>query len=113
MGQEFRTDMKIRHRPEFLRVFKEGRKFHSRLFTLFVMPGNDGPARLGVVASRKTGGAVARNRAKRLLRETFRQAYPLLSAGTDFVVVAKRSIVKAKLADVEKEFRDAIGLKND
>ena len=110
MGQGFRSEMKIRHRPEFLRVLQNGRKFHSRFFTVHVMSGNEGSARLGVVASRKTGNAVERNRAKRLLRETFRQSYPMLPDGTDFVFVAKRAITKAKLKDVERDFRGAIGL---
>ena len=48
-----------------------------------------GPCRLGIVASKKIGGAVVRNRAKRLLREVFRLRAALFPAGIDLVVIAK------------------------
>ena len=47
------------------------------------------PCRLGVVASKKTGGAVVRNRSKRLLREAFRLRNELFPAGIDLVIIAK------------------------
>jgi len=49
-----------------------------------------GPTRLGITVSRKIGGAVARNRVKRLVREFFRLHYDQLPGSADLVVVAKR-----------------------
>jgi ribonuclease P protein component len=49
-----------------------------------------GPTRLGITVSRKIGGAVARNRIKRLVREFFRLHYDQLPPSADLVVVAKR-----------------------
>jgi RNase P protein component len=51
-------------------VYEEGVKEVGRLFVLYLYPGDD--LARAVVASRKVGGAVARNRAKRLLREAIR-----------------------------------------
>jgi ribonuclease P protein component len=52
----------------------------------------DGPARLGLSVSRKVGGAVERNRVKRLLREAFRYEGALLPPGADVVLLARRDI---------------------
>ncbi|MGA3283634.1 MAG: ribonuclease P protein component [Verrucomicrobiota bacterium] len=60
--------------------------------------------RLGVVTSRKIGGAVVRSRARRLLRESFRQHQHELSQQVELVLVARNSIVGKKFADVEKDF---------
>lgn len=62
------------------------------------------PSRLGVIASGKLGGAVVRNRARRLLREAFRLHQHELARPVDLVLVARASIVGKALAEVEKDF---------
>jgi ribonuclease P protein component len=76
---------------EFDRVFRQGRSHAGRELVLYVFPREDyEPARLGLSVSRKVGGAVERNRVKRLLREAFAQEVHRLHAGTDVVVVARQ-----------------------
>lgn len=76
---------------DFDRVFRSGRSHASREFVLYVFPRSEaGPARLGLSVSRKVGGAVERNRVKRLLREAFAAESERLPEGTDAVVVARR-----------------------
>ena len=60
--------------------------------------------RLGVVTSRKIGGAVVRSRARRLLRESFRQHQNELAQPVELVLVARPSIAGRAFAEVEKDF---------
>ena len=66
-----------------------------------------GTSRLGVVTSRKIGNAVARSRARRLLREVFRRHQHDLSQSNDIVLIARNSIADKSYADVERDFISA------
>ena len=72
-------------------------------------PNAEGIARLGIVASRKLGDAVRRNRAKRLIREMFRLTPPLPAGqGVDVVVIPRRELFDAAYPSVESDFRGAL-----
>lgn len=62
------------------------------------------PARLGVVTSKKIGGAVQRSRARRLLRESFRLHQHELAQPVDMILVARNSIASKDFASVERDY---------
>jgi len=64
--------------------------------------------KLGVVTSKKIGGAVQRNRARRLLRESFRQHQFELAQPVEIILIARNSIAGRAFAEVEKDYLTAL-----
>jgi ribonuclease P protein component len=104
----FGKAQRVRRREEFTQAFDAGVRVHSRYFTLLLAPGRGPSTRLGIVASRKLGDSVRRNRAKRLIREIFRLNQPLdAGAGVDLIVIPRRELFEAGFTALADDFRDA------
>jgi ribonuclease P protein component len=100
----FARSSRLKLRSEFARAKAEGRRLVCGCLIANVLPRPPGQAsRLGVVTSKKIGGAVVRSRARRLLRECFRLHQRELARPVDLVLVARPSIAGKKLADVEMD----------
>ncbi len=78
-------------------VLAKGQPAHGNRVVVFLAPG---PGRIAVVASRRVGGAVERNRARRILREAWAQVSPQVSDGFDVVLVAREAVRGAKTQDL-------------
>jgi ribonuclease P protein component len=107
-SESFGKARRLRCRAEFQRVFDSGRRAHGRFVTIVAAPGQAGRSRLGIVASKKLGDAVRRNRAKRLIREIFRRSALSDGQGLDIVVIPRRELFDAGYDSLERDFHAAL-----
>src|SRR5262245_65005637 len=97
---------------EFERVYREGRSHASRHLVVYAFPrseDDDADPRLGVSVGRKVGGAVERNRMKRLLREAFWSSAEDLRDGHDFVIVARPAAAQVAHGGGEEAMEAELG----
>jgi ribonuclease P protein component len=87
--ESFPPQLHIRRGADFRRAYRRRASAADGQIVLFCYPNGLPHPRLGISASRRLGGAVVRNRWKRLIREAFRVACPQLPPGIDLVVVPR------------------------
>jgi ribonuclease P protein component len=105
-SRQFGKNRRLRRRAEFQNVFDSGQRIRGRFLTMLVAGGQSSPTRLGIVASRKLGDSVKRNRAKRLIRELFRQFEAAESlTGVAIVVIPRVELFGATYTSLEEDFR--------
>ena len=102
----------LRSSRDFQRVYEGGKRYDGRVMVAFLHPNDLPHHRFGITASRKViGNAVERNRAKRLLRETFRLSgveLESLQIKYDWVLNAKGSLLHVKVAVPLEDFQKII-----
>ncbi|NIS61776.1 MAG: ribonuclease P protein component [Proteobacteria bacterium] len=92
MGRSYRRENRIARKTDFWKDRGRRKKFTTRHFLLILRKNDKDSKRLGLVVGRKVGGAVARNRIKRLLREFFRLNKERMPESSDLIVLAKENI---------------------
>src|SRR2546422_6582851 len=102
----FRREQRIRRRAEYQQIYERGTRIRSRFSTVFILPNDKGITRLGIAATKRLGGAVVRNRAKRLIREVFRRND--IAPGLDIVVVPRHELLNTSLTTLEAEYRSSV-----
>lgn len=95
--QRFLPEHHIRRGADFDRVYRRRVSASDRYLLVFGCPNGLTDTRLGLSVSRKVGGAIVRNRWKRLIREAFRLSRPELPAGLDLVVIPRRGKMEPEL----------------
>jgi ribonuclease P protein component len=85
---------------DFKRVRHTGKSYAHPFVVLVVQTSETPKVRVGVTAGRSVGGAVQRNRAKRLLREAMRPLLPQLASGWDLVLIARPALLSSSLQEI-------------
>lgn len=100
---------RLRRKADFDTVYARGRRVPGRFFIGYYLFQDQGPLRLGVVASRRLGSAVRRNRAKRRLREVFRRNEPRETIAADVVLIARSAIIEASFEEIHRAYVRGVG----
>jgi ribonuclease P protein component len=98
---------KLRNNTDFRRVVQGGDRISGTRVTMYWIA-SPGQGRAGFVARREVGGAVVRNRARRVLREAWRQVGPSVGRPVDVVFVARPAITESKTPEVAEEIRSLL-----
>ncbi len=110
MNEGLKKEERLRKRFQFERVYKEGRAFSGKRIRLAILANGLERNRVGFAASKKTLRlSVRRNRAKRLLRETYRRNKYRIKPGFDIVLIARETIPNVKLPEIEEELFQLAG----
>ena len=95
---------KIRENYIFRRLYRRGKSEVSPCVVLYWQKVRGRSTnRIGITATKKIGGAVSRNRARRVINESYRLLEPNLATGYDFVIVARQKACKVKMQTVSAD----------
>ena len=91
---------KIKTNRDFHRIYNRGKNYVAPTIVTYVRHRKGDGVHLGITASKKIGGAVQRNRAKRVITAAFRECLPNIVGGCEFIIVARTRILGAKSTEV-------------
>ena len=104
MDESLRPSERIRQKRDYLLIYKKGRRYKGRCFTLVYLSNELSYSRMGVVVSRKVGNAVERNKIKRWMRALFRTNKNLLENPFDLVFIMKKETLNTKWEDLRQDY---------
>lgn len=98
----------LRRKKDFSSIYNKGKSVGERYIVLFYKKNNLPYNRTAFLASKKVGNSVVRNRARRLMKQSYKELEQNLSSGYDFIIIARNTIVNLKCADVKKSMEAAL-----
>jgi len=101
----FAKNKRLVSNGQFKEVLAGGLRVSDGLLTLYMAKNDCGCPRLGVSVGKSCGGAVVRNRIKRLLREAFRQSQDRIPAGFDYLLMISRNYTKSDKSGPKEAIR--------
>ena len=107
-GQRLPRATRIRKRAEFVQLQRISRRQAGMRFVVITAPQRTGVSRIGITTSRRIGGAVVRNRVRRLVREFFRRYRHGIVPAKDVLVIARQGAATATYAEVKRELARAL-----
>jgi ribonuclease P protein component len=99
---------RLRKSTDLQRVRRFGKSYAHPLLVLIALPNSQDLSRFAVSAGRSVGGAVARNRAKRMLRESLRPFLPVIANGWDVLLLARHPISHSRVEDTSLALQDLL-----
>ncbi len=103
-----KNTVSLKRNHEFRQLYRRGGASGNRYLVLYCRKNKLGLNRLGLTVSVKLGGAVQRNRVKRLMREAYRLHEDEFACGVDLVIVARNRTVGASYHEIEKSLLRAL-----
>ncbi|MDO4552647.1 MAG: ribonuclease P protein component [Bacillota bacterium] len=98
----------LRKKRDFSRLYSKGKSVGDRCLILFYRKNGFSYNRTAFLASKKVGKSVARNRARRLMKESYRELKEAFPPGYDLLFIARNTINGLKCADVKKSMEAAL-----
>ncbi|NCB42058.1 MAG: ribonuclease P protein component [Clostridia bacterium] len=98
----------LRKKEDFTRIYRKEKSIPSKLVVLFYRKNQFPYNRKAFLASKKVGNSVQRNRARRLLKESYRQLEADIPQGWDFIFIARNTILDSKCEDVKISMRSTL-----
>lgn len=108
MGIMMKKTESIKLNKDFKRLYYRGKSFAGKYIVVYTAPNGRKINRLGLTCGKVIGKAVTRNRAKRLMRESYRLTENSIKTGNDIVIVARSRSVYAKCPAIQKELEYAV-----
>ena len=108
MRESLAPQERIRKKKDFLILYKKGNRYRGKYFNLIYFSNTLTYSRVGVVASKKIGNAVVRNKVKRWMRELFRRNKKLLDLPVDLLLVATAEIGQVTWAELKEHYLLAV-----
>ncbi len=98
----------LRKKKDFAAIYNKGKSIGDRYVVLFIRKNDLTFNRTAFLASKKVGNSVSRNRARRLMKESYRELEQNLDSGYDLIWIARKTICNLKCADVKKSMESAL-----
>ena len=107
-GKQMLKPNVLRKKKDFTAIYNKGKSIGERYVVLFLKKNNLAYNRTAFLASKKVGNSVLRNRARRLMKESYRELEKNLDSGYDLIWIARNTICNMKCADVKKSMEAAL-----
>ena len=98
----------LRRKKDFSSIYNKGKSVGDRYIVVFFRKNETGFNRIAFLASKKVGKSVTRNRARRLMKESYRAIRARVGTGYDLIFIARNSIRDVKCMDVQRSMENAL-----